>query len=347
MKPSPANLAKYAEAEAKDRLKIVSKNLRKTRKHPDDAEAIHDLRVAIRRYTQCLRTFIDVFDPAAARKIRRGLRKLMDRCGNVRNLDVATEVLETAGTPPAGSLKKDLRKQRKAAERDLRSALDEWQARKTPRQWQHSLESKAKRKEAKQLSVPLKARAVMPSLAEELFLAGARAANPKANPEKIHEFRLLTKRFRYALELFRPVYEPGLEAKLEELRNLQDRLGAINDCAITVELIRETPHANGNIKEPSQALAKLMQKNREEFRTQWEEHFNAARRQEWLQWLTESAAPAVSANAAADAPSNVAAALPAARPKGKAQTSAPVNAPVNALDKKRAARKAESPRKAK
>jgi CHAD domain-containing protein len=53
----------------------------------------------------------------------------------------------------------------------------------------------------------------------------------------LHGFRLLTKRFRYTLELFRCCYGPGLERRIEALHTLQQRLGEINDCATTREIL--------------------------------------------------------------------------------------------------------------
>src|SRR5277367_6878075 len=55
-------------------------------------EAIHDLRVAIRRLTENLRVFEDVFPRSAASMTRRDLRPVMKLAGAVRNHDIAKQL---------------------------------------------------------------------------------------------------------------------------------------------------------------------------------------------------------------------------------------------------------------
>jgi CHAD domain-containing protein len=87
MKRDP--ISKYAVQEIKLRLKHFSKNLRRAAKHPEDPEAIHDLRVSIRRVVQACKTFGALLDPAPIKKLRRRLHKVMELCAAVRNCDIA------------------------------------------------------------------------------------------------------------------------------------------------------------------------------------------------------------------------------------------------------------------
>jgi CHAD domain-containing protein len=73
------------------------------------------------------------------------------------------------------------------------------------------------------------ARVVLPKMARRYFQAGRKAIEGKQPPEKLHGFRLETKRFRYTLELFRPLYGPNLERYLKALRGLQGALGKVSD----------------------------------------------------------------------------------------------------------------------
>lgn len=73
------------------------------------------------------------------------------------------------------------------------------------------------------------ARALLPKMARRYFEAGREAIDNKTPPEELHAFRLETKRFRYTLELFRPLYGPTLERYLHELRQLQSALGKVSD----------------------------------------------------------------------------------------------------------------------
>jgi CHAD domain-containing protein len=73
------------------------------------------------------------------------------------------------------------------------------------------------------------ARMVLPKLARKYFEAGRKAIEGKRPPEELHGFRLETKRFRYTLELFRPLYGPNLDRYLKALRELQGALGKVSD----------------------------------------------------------------------------------------------------------------------
>jgi CHAD domain-containing protein len=83
------------------------------------------------------------------------------------------------------------------------------------------------------------ARRVLPGLLAAYIEEGRVLAGSKATPAELHGFRLATKRLRYTLELFRPCYGPGLDARLGGLRKIQQYLGEINDCAATERVLEE------------------------------------------------------------------------------------------------------------
>src|SRR5690242_18950966 len=62
-----------------------------------DADAVHDLRVAIRRFAQCLRAFDQCYPHGHGRKIQRKLKSLMQAASAVRDRDIAMELMRTAG----------------------------------------------------------------------------------------------------------------------------------------------------------------------------------------------------------------------------------------------------------
>lgn len=73
------------------------------------------------------------------------------------------------------------------------------------------------------------------------FKAGRETVRAEATPVELHGFRLLTKRYRYTLELFRPIYGPTLDRMIGSLRRIQQLLGEVNDC----EAARKLVQANG------------------------------------------------------------------------------------------------------
>src|ERR1700694_3222483 len=73
------------------------------------------------------------------------------------------------------------------------------------------------------------AKELLPKLAHKYFEVGRKAADGKRTPAQLHKFRIATKKFRYTLELFEPVYGPSIERHIDKLRELQSILGKLND----------------------------------------------------------------------------------------------------------------------
>ena len=100
-----------------------------------DADSIHDLRVAIRRFEQCLRTFEDFFHGGHKKKIHRRLRKIMSLCGEIRNRDIARDLLKDAGAAASSSIASKLSRERKQAQHELLEILERWNKRDLSRKW--------------------------------------------------------------------------------------------------------------------------------------------------------------------------------------------------------------------
>ena len=105
-----------------------------------DAEQIHDMRVALRRLSRCLRVFAQFYPGHSCKRIRRRMADLTQACGRVRDRDIAIGLLEEAGVPPASPLVRQLDAERRAAQRALRRELLGWKARGFSRRWKVRLE---------------------------------------------------------------------------------------------------------------------------------------------------------------------------------------------------------------
>ena len=105
-----------------------------------DAGAIHDLRVAIRRLSRCLRVFAPFYPGHSWKPVRRRLSGLMATCGSVRDRDIAIGLLEKAGVAPASPLVRQLDAERRAAGRELLRELRHWKKRGFSRRWRARLE---------------------------------------------------------------------------------------------------------------------------------------------------------------------------------------------------------------
>jgi CHAD domain-containing protein len=253
------------------RLKKLDREVRNVARKPEDADSIHDLRVSIRRLMQQLEVFAEWFEAKNVKTIRRHLRKLMNRCAAVRNCDVAVEVLRAAGWQ-GPQLLAVLKKERRGAAGELARKLERWRSAGRVREWGgHLRVSRAASKE----TAAEAAQRLLPAMTEKLFRTGRDAVRPDYSQRKMHEFRLKTKHVRYTLEIFEPVYGSKTKPMLEALKGLQEKLGAINDCATTLELIRRDRSAAASVR-------RLAGEREVEFRTYCKKHFGPPR--ERLRW---------------------------------------------------------------
>jgi CHAD domain-containing protein len=91
------------------------------------------------------------------------------------------------------------------------------------------------------------ARVVLPKMARKYFEAGRKAIQGKRPPDELHGFRLETKRFRYTLELFRPLYGPTMDRYLKALRELQGALGKVSDYQAIQRVLSDDDELNKHL----------------------------------------------------------------------------------------------------
>ena len=92
----PEEMDRFASVQASRLLGKLAFQVRHAAKHPNE-EAIHDLRVSIRRLSQCLREFHQFFPRRQTKKILKQLGKVMDLAAEMRNRDVAIELIGKSG----------------------------------------------------------------------------------------------------------------------------------------------------------------------------------------------------------------------------------------------------------
>ena len=264
-------------AQTAKRLKKFEANLkgasRRRAAGRGDADGIHDLRVSIRRLRQGFRVFEAWFDCEQLLQTHRRLRKLMKRCAAVRNYDVARDVLRAAGWEDP-RVYKNLGEQRRAARRELAEALRKWNRGNRLAKWRGKLRPVPQSGGAALHNKAEHARRILPAMLSDLIRAGRNAARIGASHEQMHQFRLKTKRMRYTLELFESVYGIKTKRLMNWLKGLQEKLGAINDCAVTLEMVRSDRGA-------SAAVRKLAHQREAEFRTYWKRTLAAPAPTQW------------------------------------------------------------------
>jgi inorganic triphosphatase YgiF len=220
----------------------------------NNAAALHQARVAIRRLRSALSLFRPVTAGAEHERLKGELRSFAAVLGEARNLDVLLEDKSSAAAPSQAA-RKALRKQRRKAYDEVREALA---GRDLPRL---ILELVAWAEAGEWRSSPAAAAAIEPFAVERLDRAWKRVRRGRKtiagdDPEERHRLRIEVKKLRYAAEFF-----SGLGPKrrrrartefLSKLSDLQDTLGRLNDIETARQIAPEdeaeaTPDASAEI----------------------------------------------------------------------------------------------------
>lgn len=250
----------------------------------DGADEVHDVRVAIRRLQQALRLFEGWLPEGQPRKIRRRSKAVLKAAGQVRDLDIAIELAESAGLELPDAIREALAARRQGAANHLSTELtrlleSEWSAK-----WRSRLELESAG-EKNGAAMPALARELLPDLAEEFIASGARLAGHPKSKRKMHAFRLSAKRFRYSLEPFSAVYGDALKPRLKAVKTVQDVLGKLSDASATRRILKR-------LGAPPAALARLRAAEAarlEEFRTVWPGLFEESAPAKWRRFLERPA----------------------------------------------------------
>lgn len=281
MRAAPKNLEAYAKAQLDARLKKLATNLRKTAKDAEETEHIHDLRVAIRRFTQALRVFDYLLQHGHVRRMKRKLRKVMDLCGETRNCDIAAESLKAAGVALDGLLNRSLEKARERSATELTDVLTGWKISARTAAWRGWLQPEA----GPNQTILSSAKRTLAPLVRDFLEAGAVALKPDSTPEEMHRFRLLSKRLRYTLEIFQPVLGSECQQAIGVIRELQEYLGAVNDCVASADLIGELGKSGASARRAKSALRRLLRKRVDAFRKYWRGHMAEKQESWWQDWI--------------------------------------------------------------
>ncbi len=215
--------------------RVVAASERRARRAelPEDAEAIHDLRVALRRLRSLLRPSRRIYGKEALRVIAGDLKRFSDATGALRDEEVLRETLSALDLPPKTRAAMDAWMRRRAPfERRLRAratllfstggaaldavltALDEAIA-----------DERARDRAARAWAE----RAVADAEAGVLAIATASAAGTTSSGAELHALRIRYKRLRYTAELAAVVLGAGATSIAEGAARMQKRLGEVHD----------------------------------------------------------------------------------------------------------------------
>ncbi len=218
-------------------------------KSSEDIEYIHRMRVASRR----MRSALKVFDPMLSAKQRKrwaaGIGDITRALGTARDSDVQIDALEklaavitdTAAQPGIERLELRLRQRRRKLQAGVVEAITNYEASGLAEEISDTMrrclvECRLRDVEAVSPCLLMKGLTEISLRLEELLSWSSLIVKPE-NVSELHAMRIAAKRLRYTLELFTPVLPGDGKARLELVKDIQERLGDIHDCDVWLELL--------------------------------------------------------------------------------------------------------------
>ena len=239
---------KMIQLALRTQLKAMCK-LREKALDPNDPDGVHDMRVLSRR----LRSHVSDFKPYLRQPglsvVK--LRALAKSLGAVRDQDVALAALKASKSGATGDafegieiLEAERRTLREEALAALEKALKPAAVNEVCKEFLARLRDVATvrpKKSARQsesnsvLIFGTVASEVIAARLKEFRSAAAETIYRPAATKDLHELRILSKRLRYAIELFAPCWRRELKDTAKEVSLMQTSLGELHDCDVWIE----------------------------------------------------------------------------------------------------------------
>ncbi len=294
-KPTIQTLGDYAHQALQKHFKKTSK-WEKTVKKDEDPEALHQMRVGMRR----LRTAISRFElalnlPKAISD--KNIGKIARRLGYLRDFDVLKKTLETQYKPQLSSKEQKylqtafetLAKQRGHALDTVETTLKDESYKSLKQGFEEWLE-----KPNYQPLADLPIQQVLPDLLlpevsrfllHPGWLVGTQVVESKlkiqtdweakkieeqltTKGEILHDLRKQAKRVRYQMELFSDLYSESYAAYIADVKSIQDILGEMQDSVVLTEWLEDVLRSEMHTHLSS--LSKLLSENRYQLWQKWQ-----------------------------------------------------------------------------
>jgi CHAD domain-containing protein len=221
---------------------MIQQEVEGVKTSPQDIEHVHQVRVACRRFRSVLPIVEEYFPGDKLNKWNRQIRKLANTFGTARDLDVQIEYVnelivqadQKKYLPGLRRIVLRLSQARQKKQVKYFKSLDSVQSKKTLDDIQTVLYP---------VTAGISLSAPYPG---ELYLAAARAITHRLkniqacdgtflkpqNSLELHLLRIETKRLRYTLEMFAPLYGQIIKSHIHNTKQIQDYLGIIHDCDV-------------------------------------------------------------------------------------------------------------------
>ncbi|GEM_PF-877822 len=201
-----------------------------------DVEAIHDLRVSIRRFNAAVDAIDFLHADDDVRKTKKELRKLMCPLGDLRDLHVQREWLRNLFCPADCAGINQYLKRLANKEGKISKKIEPVIAHFKPRQTASFVEEYLQNADADWPAVKIRSgiAGYLRKLHEEL-LSWENAATAEDDMAGTHKMRIAFKRYRYACEVALPFMRHTAKAEVAHLQSYQNLLGKIHDLDVLHE----------------------------------------------------------------------------------------------------------------
>jgi inorganic triphosphatase YgiF len=213
-----------------------------------DAEAIHQMRVGLRRLRAAISLFNKILPNASTARIKTELKWLTDELAPAREIDVFLEerllpfVAKSRPKRGARAIESQFMAKRNAAFQDARRATE------TPR-FRRLLIDVLEWTETRRHVYGDNTETLIGRFAADVLDRRIKKARKhgerldQLSPEERHKLRIKIKKIRYGVEFFQSLYADKDRKKVVQLvrrlRNIQNALGALNDAKAHEEIVQE------------------------------------------------------------------------------------------------------------
>lgn len=231
-----------------------------------DPEALHDMRVAMRRMRAALKTFRD-FLPARVVRLARELAWLSAALGKVRDVDVQLarlhawqQSLEPAERPTLDALSARLERRRETARRRMLVALDSRRHGRLVQRVQRELgRGPGRLPEAGRRAAAIEAPEIVTRRYKSLIKHGRRI-EPTSPPEQYHRLRIRCKSLRYAVEFHAELWGQPARKLVRSTVALQDLLGEHQDAVVAERDLRQIVVRGGLPRQSVFAIGRIAER---------------------------------------------------------------------------------------
>ncbi len=206
-----------------------------------DIEYLHQLRVGIRRLTNTLWVFQDLFPKKTYQKHKASLKKLTKVLGRARDQDVKIALIESYGAKSRDAqikkhvqiLIRTLAEERRESQEKVSAAIKEFEKEKTTLEISKSLEKPLDTTSRQQKIKRIAIQRISSRIAQ--MNQRSHCVHKPQKVKELHRLRIAVRHLRYSLESFVLFYGKDIKPYLKYAKGIQGALGKTHDLDVWIQ----------------------------------------------------------------------------------------------------------------